>query len=151
MATSGLPSSILHLRRHNNMRARDFIVNEGWREDWYIKASCDKYQGYEVNLEFLKQFISDIKKNSIDNTFWNMIKKDWFYKGSMINCPNSSLTDQQRQLFKNLIDDIDMSIAHLPRRFLGGINNTDINISKELINKVEQLIKLVPAFFGHAS
>ena len=26
MATSGLPSSILHLRRHNNMRAKDFLT-----------------------------------------------------------------------------------------------------------------------------
>jgi len=30
MATSGLPSSILHLRRHNDMRAKEFILNEAF-------------------------------------------------------------------------------------------------------------------------
>ena len=129
------------------MRAREFILDEGFLKDAWLRAYCEK-SWYEDSVAHLKKFISEIKRNNISNMFWWSLKKFMFYKGELVTCPNSSMNKKQRQLFKNLIDDIDMIIAHLPRGFLG-IKNTDINVSKDLINKVEQLIKMLPAFFGH--
>ena len=48
MATSGLPSSILHLRRHNNMRAKDFILEYRDRMYQYIKSVVPKFPDYVV-------------------------------------------------------------------------------------------------------
>ena len=152
MVTSGWLNFIPHPRRQQEtkMRAKEFTLNEGFWKDTWLRAYCER-SWYEDTVNHLNKFISEIKRNNISSMFWWSLKTFMFYKGELVTCPNSSMNEQQRQLLKNLVDDIDMIIAHLPKHFLGGVNNTDINISKELINKVEQVIKLLPAFFGHTN